>query len=55
MSKKVKSGIPATYVPDLGIPAAERKKIVDGLSRPLADADCLYLTTRNFHWNVTFF
>ena len=53
MSKKVKGGIPATYVPDLGIPAAERKKIVDGLSRLLADTYSLYLTTHNFHWNVT--
>ena len=53
MSKKVKGGIPATYVPDLGIPADERKKIVAGLSRLLADTYTLYLTTHNFHWNVT--
>ncbi len=53
MSKKVRVAKTAAYVPDLGIPAAERKKIVDGLSRLLADTYTLYLTTHNFHWNVT--
>ena len=53
MSKKIKAGRPASYVPDLGIPAEERKKIVAGLSRLLADTYTLYLTTHNFHWNVT--
>ena len=53
MSKKIKAGKPAAYVPDLGIPADERKKIVAGLSRLLADTYTLYLTTHNFHWNVT--
>ena len=53
MSKKIKGAKAAAYVPDLGIPAAERKKIVDGLSRLLADTYTLYLTTHNFHWNVT--
>ncbi len=53
MRKKVKAGKPSAYVPDLGIPAAERKKIVAGLSRLLADTYTLYLTTHNFHWNVT--
>jgi starvation-inducible DNA-binding protein len=43
----------AAYVPNLGIPAPERKKIVDGLSHLLADTYTLYLTTHNFHWNVT--
>lgn len=38
---------------DIGIAAAERKKIADGLSHYLADAYTLYLKTHNFHWNVT--
>ncbi|MFN0161536.1 MAG: Dps family protein [Burkholderiales bacterium] len=49
MNKKAKTA----YVPNLGIPEAERKKIVAGLSRLLADTYTLYLTTHNFHWNVT--
>ena len=38
---------------DIGIPAAERQRIADGLSRLLADSYTLYLKTHNFHWNVT--
>ena len=38
---------------DIGIDAAERRKIADGLARFLADAYTLYLKTHNFHWNVT--
>jgi starvation-inducible DNA-binding protein len=38
---------------DIGISAAERKKIADGLSDLLADSYTLYLMTHNFHWNVT--
>jgi starvation-inducible DNA-binding protein len=38
---------------DIGIPDADRKKIVEGLSRLLADTYTLYLKTHNFHWNVT--
>lgn len=38
---------------DLGIGKAERKAIAAGLSRLLADTYTLYLTTHNFHWNVT--
>ncbi|PIS10862.1 MAG: DNA starvation/stationary phase protection protein [Bdellovibrio sp. CG10_big_fil_rev_8_21_14_0_10_47_8] len=38
---------------DIGIKDADRKKIVDGLSRLLADSYTLYLKTHNFHWNVT--
>ena len=52
MTKKAKPA-KTVYVPNLGIPAPERKKIVDGLSRLLADTYTLYLTTHNFHWNVT--
>lgn len=38
---------------DIGISAAERKKIAQGLSALLADSYTLYLMTHNFHWNVT--
>lgn len=38
---------------DIGIPEAQREKIAKGLSRLLADTYTLYLTTHNYHWNVT--
>lgn len=38
---------------NIGIAEADRLKIVDGLSRLLADTYTLYLKTHNFHWNVT--
>jgi len=38
---------------DIGISAKDRAAIADGLSRLLADTYTLYLTTHNFHWNVT--
>jgi starvation-inducible DNA-binding protein len=38
---------------DIGISAADRAKIVKGLSALLADSYTLYLMTHNFHWNVT--
>ncbi|MFA5242899.1 MAG: Dps family protein [Sulfuricella sp.] len=38
---------------DIGINAADREKIVRGLSVLLADSYTLYLMTHNFHWNVT--
>jgi starvation-inducible DNA-binding protein len=37
----------------IGIPEKQRKHIADGLSQLLADTYTLYLTTHNFHWNVT--
>ncbi|RMD62107.1 MAG: DNA starvation/stationary phase protection protein [Alphaproteobacteria bacterium] len=37
---------------DIGIPAAQRQAIADGLSRLLADTYTLYLKTHNYHWNV---
>lgn len=37
----------------IGIKEADRKKITVGLSHLLADTYTLYLTTHNFHWNVT--
>jgi starvation-inducible DNA-binding protein len=38
---------------DIGISHKDRAKIVDGLSKLLADSYTLYLMTHNFHWNVT--
>lgn len=38
---------------DIGIAQEDRKIIVDGLSRLLADTYVLYLKTHNFHWNVS--
>ena len=41
---------PAIYI---GISAEDRAAIAGGLGRLLADTYTLYLTTHNFHWNVT--
>lgn len=41
------------YAIDIGIPDKKRKDISAGLSHLLADSYTLYLTTHNFHWNVT--
>ena len=38
---------------DIGINEEDRQAIVGGLSKLLADTYTLYLTTHNFHWNVT--
>lgn len=38
---------------NIGISAEDRKAIAEGLSRLLADTYTLYLTSHNFHWNVT--
>jgi starvation-inducible DNA-binding protein len=37
----------------IGISDKDRSAIAGGLSRLLADTYTLYLTTHNFHWNVT--
>jgi starvation-inducible DNA-binding protein len=37
----------------IGISDEDRQAISAGLSRLLADTYTLYLTTHNFHWNVT--
>ncbi len=50
MGKKSKAGMPAI---DIGIGDKDRAAIAAGLSRLLADTYTLYLTTHNFHWNVT--
>ncbi len=38
---------------DIGISEKDRAAIANGLARVLADTYTLYLTTHNFHWNVT--
>ena len=38
---------------NIGISEADRSAIAVGLSHLLADTYTLYLTTHNFHWNVT--
>ncbi|MCK9540902.1 MAG: DNA starvation/stationary phase protection protein [Novosphingobium sp.] len=38
---------------DIGIDKDDRKAIAEGLAKLLADTYTLYLTTHNFHWNVT--
>ncbi|RSY76610.1 DNA starvation/stationary phase protection protein [Sphingomonas koreensis] len=38
---------------NIGIDEAKRKEITGGLARLLADTYTLYLTTHNFHWNVS--
>ena len=38
---------------NIGISEEDRSAIAQGLSRLLADTYTLYLTTHNFHWNVT--
>jgi starvation-inducible DNA-binding protein len=42
-----------TPVIDIGLNAKDRAAIAAGLSKVLADTYTLYLTTHNFHWNVT--
>jgi len=58
MTKKNKKETPMSkktmnYQIDIGIPDKQRKAIAEGLSSLLADSFSLYLTTHNFHWNVT--
>lgn len=38
---------------NIGIEEGDRREIVEGLSRLLADTYTLYLKTHNYHWNVT--
>lgn len=38
---------------NIGISEKDREAVANGLSRLLADTYTLYLTTHNFHWNVT--
>ncbi len=51
---QIRVGLESLAMPiDIGIKEDDRKKIVEGLSRLLADSYTLYLKTHNFHWNVT--
>lgn len=50
MAKKTRS---SALTPDIGISDKDRAAIAAGLSKLLADTYTLYLTTHNFHWNVT--
>ena len=50
MAKSKTAGAPAI---NIGINEKDRAAIAAGLARLLADTYTLYLTTHNFHWNVT--
>jgi len=43
----------AALAPNIGLSDKDRAAIAGGLSKLLADTYTLYLTTHNFHWNVT--
>jgi starvation-inducible DNA-binding protein len=49
--KKAKSSAAPNI--NIGIERQDRAAIAEGLGRVLADTYTLYLTTHNFHWNVT--
>ncbi|MGD9834019.1 MAG: Dps family protein [Piscinibacter sp.] len=54
MAKKSKAPAKASGPAiNIGISEKDRAAIAGGLSRLLADTYTLYLTTHNFHWNVT--
>ncbi|NMM09639.1 MAG: DNA starvation/stationary phase protection protein [Polaromonas sp.] len=50
MAKSSEKTVPSI---NIGISEKDRTAIAEGLSRLLADTYTLYLTTHNFHWNVT--
>jgi starvation-inducible DNA-binding protein len=50
---KTKKDKAAGLAIDIGISAADRAAVAGGLAGLLADTYTLYLTTHNFHWNVT--
>ena len=52
MAKKRKAAAGPAAI-DIGIGEKDRAAIAAGLSKLLADTYTLYLTTHNFHWNVT--
>lgn len=53
MAKKNASPAPRGIGPHIGISDKDRAAIAAGLSQLLAETYTLYLTTHNFHWNVT--
>ena len=46
------AAVPTTTI-NIGISDEDRAAIAEGLGKLLADTYTLYLTTHNFHWNVT--
>ena len=50
---KVAKSATGTPAINIGIADKDRAAISQGLSKLLADTYTLYLTTHNFHWNVT--
>ena len=46
-------GKPTALQVNIGIGEKDRASIAKGLNKLLADTYTLYLTTHNFHWNVT--
>ena len=52
MSKEKKASSKIQDI-NIGIDKIHREAIATGLSKLLADTYTLYLTTHNFHWNVT--
>ena len=52
MSKNKRAVTAGTAI-NIGISEIDRSAITGGLARLLADTYTLYLTTHNFHWNVT--
>jgi starvation-inducible DNA-binding protein len=54
MAKSPKNSAPSSSLSiNIGISEKDRAVIAKGLSHLLADTYTLYLTTHNFHWNVT--
>ncbi len=53
MAKTKSTPTSATPRIDIGISEKDRAAIAGGLGKLLADTYTLYLTTHNFHWNVT--
>jgi starvation-inducible DNA-binding protein len=53
MAKSMQHSTAARMPVEIGISSNDRAAIAKGLSRLLADTYTLYLTTHNFHWNVT--
>ena len=51
-TKAAPAATPRTGI-HIGISEKDRSAISEGLARLLADTYTLYLTTHNFHWNVT--
>ncbi len=53
MSKRTNKTFAKVSPVNIGIDDKNRAAIATGLSKLLADTYTLYLTTHNFHWNVT--